>query len=186
MQIKPNLVWFKASTKRIAFKDKLLILELGLIRSNANANMYYKDKKIVIILLYVNDLLLTRGDKKKIKRMQRTLIENFEMTNLGLTRFYLGVEFEYLFIGIWLHWQTYIRKIFNMCAMNNCMSTKILMDICVQLHKKMGIWRINLELYISLVGRLIYVTNMRLNIHFAMSCVSKYVSEQKQSSFISH
>lgn len=123
----------------MAFKDKLLILELGLIRSNANANMYYKDKKIIIILLYVNDLLLTRGDKKKIKQVQKTLIEKIEMTNLGLTRFYLGVEFEYFFIGIWLHQQTYIKKIFNMYAMNNCMSIKIPMDICAQFHKKMGI-----------------------------------------------
>jgi hypothetical protein len=27
----------------------------------------------------------------------------FEMTNLGLTRLYLGVEFEYFLLGIWLH-----------------------------------------------------------------------------------
>jgi hypothetical protein len=101
--------------------------------------MYYKDKKRIIILLYVDDLLLSSDDKKKIKRMQKTLIENFEMTNLGLTRLYLGVEFEYFLLGIWLHKKTYIRRIFNMYAMNNYMLTKIPMDICVQLHKKMGI-----------------------------------------------
>jgi len=65
--------------------------------------MYYKDRKKIIILLYVDDLLLTRDDKKKIKQVQKTLIENFEMTNLGLTRLYLGVEFEYFLLGIWLH-----------------------------------------------------------------------------------
>jgi protein associated with RNAse G/E len=73
-----------------------------------------------------------------------------------------------------------------MYAMNNYMLTKIPMDICVQLHKKMGIWRINLKLYISLVGSLIYVTNMWSNIHFVVSCVSKYMSEPEKNPFTSH
>jgi hypothetical protein len=39
--------------------------------------------------------MLIIDDGKEIKQMQKALIENFEMTNLGLTRLYLGVEFEY-------------------------------------------------------------------------------------------
>jgi hypothetical protein len=47
--------------------------------------MYYKEKdmKRIIILLYVNDLLLTTNDGKEIKQMQKAFIKNFEMTNLG-------------------------------------------------------------------------------------------------------
>jgi len=72
-------------------------LEQGLIISSVNPNMYYKKKymKIIIILLYVDDLLLTIDDGKEIKWMQKALIENFEMTNLGLTRLSFSVEFEY-------------------------------------------------------------------------------------------
>jgi hypothetical protein len=39
--------------------------------------MYYKEKdtKRIIVLLYMDDLLLTKDDKKKIKRVQKVLIE---------------------------------------------------------------------------------------------------------------
>jgi hypothetical protein len=61
----------------MAFKDRLLVFRKGLITSNVDANMYYKEKymKRIIILLYVDDLLLTRDDKKKIKRVQKVFIE---------------------------------------------------------------------------------------------------------------
>ncbi len=108
------------------------------------------------------------------------------MTNLGLTRLYLGVEFKYFLLRTWLHQWTYIWKIFNMYAMNNCMLKKIPMDPDVKLHKKMGNQIIDLELYISLVGNLIYVTNMWLNICFTMSCVRKYMNEPKENPFTSH
>jgi hypothetical protein len=54
-----------------------LFLKLGLIRSNVNAHMYYKDRKRIIILLYVDDLLLTRDDKK-IKWVQKMLMKNLK------------------------------------------------------------------------------------------------------------
>jgi hypothetical protein len=46
------------------------------------------------------------------------------------------------------------------------MLAKILMDHNAQMQKKMGIQRENLELYISLIGNLIYMTNMWLDIYF--------------------
>lgn len=73
-----------------------------------------------------------------------------------------------------------------MYAMNNRMLKKIPMDPDVKLHKKTGNQIIDIELYISLVGNLIYVTNMWLNTCFAMSCVSKYMSEPKENPFTSH
>ncbi len=60
-------------------------MEQGLIKSSVNPNMYYKEKdmKRIIILLYLDDLLLTTNDGKEIKQMQKAFIKNFEMTNLG-------------------------------------------------------------------------------------------------------
>jgi hypothetical protein len=69
-------------------------------------------------------------------------------------------------LWIWLHQWAYIRKILNEYGMNNYMLAKILMDPSVQMQKKMGTQRENLELYISLIGSLIYMTNMWLDIYF--------------------
>ena len=75
----------------------LRLMEHGMTRSNANPNMHYKkkDDKQVIFFMYVDDLLITRIDDKEIKRIQKALAGNFEMTDLGITKLYLGIEFEY-------------------------------------------------------------------------------------------
>jgi hypothetical protein len=60
------------------------------------------------------------------------------LVDLGLTRLYIGVEFEHCPLKIWLHQRTYIRKILNMYGMNICILTKILMEPRIHLQKKMG------------------------------------------------
>lgn len=118
--------------------------------------------------------------------MQKVLIKSFEMTTLGLARLYLGVEFEYFPSWIWLHQWAYIRKILNKYAMNNYMLAKILMDPGVQLQKKMGTWRVNLKMYISLTNSLIYMTNTWLDICFCDElCKIKTYEWAKRSPFVS-
>jgi hypothetical protein len=59
--------------------------------------MYYslKDEKYVIILLYVDDLLITGDNSQEISRLQSELQKEFEMSDLGTAQNYLGVEIEY-------------------------------------------------------------------------------------------
>jgi hypothetical protein len=57
------------------------------------------------------------------------------MINLGLARFYFGVEFQYCLFRIWLHKKTYIKKILMRYGMINCIPLKIPMDLKVQLQQ---------------------------------------------------
>jgi hypothetical protein len=65
--------------------------------------MYYKISDTglyTIILLYVDDLLITGDDEANINIIQAALKMEFEMTNLGQASQYLGAEFEYHKLGI--------------------------------------------------------------------------------------
>ena len=66
---------------------------LGFTKSEADANIYQivVEGKLLIIVLYVDDLILT-GDEKLIHLFKEDLAKEFEMKNLGLLHYFLGLE----------------------------------------------------------------------------------------------
>ena len=53
--------------------------------------MKVMDDEPVILLLYVDDLFLT-GNGKQITNCKKKLAEEFEMKDLGLMHYFLGLE----------------------------------------------------------------------------------------------
>jgi hypothetical protein len=68
-------------------------MSLGFTKSDVNPNLYYKveDGFPLILVLYVDDLFLT-GDEKLINGCKRELTSKFDMTDLGLMHYFLGLE----------------------------------------------------------------------------------------------
>ena len=66
---------------------------LGFTKSEADENLYQivVEGKILIILLYVDDLILT-GDEQLIHLCKEDIAKEFEMKNLGLLHYFLGLE----------------------------------------------------------------------------------------------
>ena len=139
-----------------------------------------ENKKTTIILLYVDDLLITGDDDTFIKEIQAALTRNFEMTDLGIAKLYLGIEFAYFPSGIYLHQRAYIRKLLKRYQMETCLPSSIPMDPGLTLQKSTDSEKIDPETYRSLVGSLIYVTNTRPDISYAVSSVSRYMSSPEQ------
>eukprot|EP00253_Pinus_taeda_P029808 PITA_29808 len=69
------------------------ITGLGFTKSEANVNVYHimVEAKPLIIVLYVDDLIL-RGDDQLIKSCKEDLAREFEMKDLGLMHYFLGME----------------------------------------------------------------------------------------------
>jgi hypothetical protein len=66
---------------------------LGFTKSKDDSNLYYKivDGGTMILSLYVDDLFLT-GDEKLISEIKRNLVEEFEMKDLGMMNYLLGLK----------------------------------------------------------------------------------------------
>ena len=68
-------------------------IRLGFTKSEADANLYHivVDGKIFIIVLYVDDVILT-GDENLITSCKEDLAREFEMKDMGLLNYFLGLE----------------------------------------------------------------------------------------------
>ena len=60
-------------------------------KTDPNIYMNIKDDEPVILLLYVDDLFLI-GNEKQIKDRKKNLAEDFEMRDIRLMHYFLGLE----------------------------------------------------------------------------------------------
>ena len=88
------------------------LLDRDFTKSKADPNLYLKvvEDKPVILLLYVDDLFLT-GNEKQVMESKKKLAEEFEMKDLGLMHYFLGLEVWQSLEGIFLNQGKYAVEI---------------------------------------------------------------------------
>jgi hypothetical protein len=73
--------------------DRFLIAT-GFSRCHSNPNVYTKKvgSHLIILVLYVDDLILTGSDSKRLNHVKTSLKKKFEMTDLGFLHYFLGLQ----------------------------------------------------------------------------------------------
>ena len=76
---------------------------LGFTKSKADSNLYYKveDDNLVMLILYVDDLFVP-GTDGLIADTKRNIAAEFEMKDLGMMHYFLGMEVWQSTDGIFL------------------------------------------------------------------------------------
>jgi hypothetical protein len=99
------------------------LMSLGFTKSDADPNLYYKvvDGDPLILVLYVDDLFLT-GAERLIVRCKRELASEFEMKDLGLMHYFLGLEVWQRPGEIFLGQGKYTVEILHRFGMMDCKS----------------------------------------------------------------
>ena len=91
-KLKKDLYGLKQAPRYWYGRIYIFLTRLGFTKSKADPNLYMKimDDEPIILLLYVDDLFLTRNWKQLTE--SKKLAEEFEMKNLGLMNYFLGLE----------------------------------------------------------------------------------------------
>jgi Reverse transcriptase (RNA-dependent DNA polymerase) len=68
-----------------------------------------KGGKLCVLIVYVDDIVLTDNDTVKMKRIKGNMAIEFEMKDLGPLRYFLGIEVanapnEYSFLNKSMFW----------------------------------------------------------------------------------
>ena len=64
----------------------------------------------VIIAVYVDDMNII-GTPKELDEARSYLMKEFEMKDLGQTKYCLGLQIEHLPKGVFLHQSNYVKKV---------------------------------------------------------------------------
>ncbi len=130
------------------------LLQTRLIKSRAGSNLYYHwtINLIIILILYVDDLFITRNDKQGIAQLKSQLIAQFCMTNLGL-----GVKFKCTTHSLLLHQTSYAYNLLNEFHMVDSTPAHVPIYESTCLQHDTGTKPINTTLYWEMVGKFHYL-----------------------------
>jgi hypothetical protein len=99
------------------------LTRLGFSKGHADPNLYYKvmDNAPLILLLYVDDLFIT-GEESLIIQCKKELSSKFDMKDLGLMHYYLGLEVWKKCGKVFLGQGKYAIKMLQKFGMMDCKS----------------------------------------------------------------
>ena len=86
------------------------LVEVGFKKCVSEYGVYVKtnaSKDVIILCLYVDDLLITERNGVNISNFKSELMEEFEMSDIGLMKYFLGIEFHKSKIGLLMHQMKY-------------------------------------------------------------------------------
>ena len=94
----------------------------GFKQSNSGHTLFIKHKveNVTMLIVYVDDMIITGNDEEETTRMQKELATEFEMKNLGGLKYFLGIEISRSKQGIFLSQRKYMLDILTEVGMLEC------------------------------------------------------------------
>jgi hypothetical protein len=130
---------------------------------------------IVVIVIYVDDLIITGDSDEDIFDLRKLLNQKFEMKDLGELRYFLGIEVIQSSKGIWLLQRQYALNKLSEYGMTSCKFISTPLEQNVRLSADEEDLVEDTTMYICIVGSLIYMTITRPNLSYAIGVVSQFM-----------
>ena len=119
---------------------------------------------VTLVILYVDDLVLTGGNADHIAATKAALTLTFEMTDLGLLHFFLGLEVLQTQRGMFISQRRYVSELLEAFGMEDARPISSPMDPNAKLSAYDSSEPADSNLYRKLVGSLIWLLNTRLDL----------------------
>jgi Reverse transcriptase (RNA-dependent DNA polymerase) len=130
---------------------------------------------MLIILIYVDDIIVTGDSRDLIQRFICSLQNNFALKDLGDLYFFLGIEVLPTAPGLHLSQTKYINDVLHRSRMHDANPCPSPMVPNISLSRFDGDPFEDPHLYRSIVGALQYATLTRPDISFAVNKVSQFM-----------
>nr|GFB50989.1 zinc finger, CCHC-type [Tanacetum cinerariifolium] len=119
-------------------------------------------------------------NKEDLQKFKSQMEERFEMSDLGLLAYYLGIEVTQIEDGISIKQTGYANKILKEARMVDCNETKIPMDPGTKLIKTEGGELVDATEYKSLIGCLRYLIHTRPHLSYSVGLLSRFMQEPRE------
>ncbi|XP_057850758.1 uncharacterized mitochondrial protein AtMg00810-like [Cryptomeria japonica] len=116
-----------------------------------------------------------------ISSFKAAMMKEFEMTDLGLMKYFLGIEVKQSADGIFISQSKYASDVLKRFNMLNCKPSPTPVVIGLKLNKDDGSSLVDPRLFKRLVGSLMYLTATRPDIMYGVSLISRFMESPKDS-----
>ncbi|CAI7816117.1 unnamed protein product [Closterium sp. NIES-53] len=114
-KLKKSIYGLKQAPRRWYQKLAAVLEEMGFRTSSCDESLFLKGEgeKLVLFLVYVDDILLFSSSMKEIQKMQQQLMKNIKCKTLGEVKYYLRMHVERDLDHRWLklHQEKFIKEL---------------------------------------------------------------------------
>ena len=142
------------------------------------------DKGTILLLLYVDDMIITGDDLSGIQELKDFLSQQFEMKDLGHLSYFLGLEIIHSTDELYLTQTKYASELLSRVGLTDSKTVDTLVELNAHLTPSGGKPLSNPSLYRRLVGNLVYLIVTRPNISYAIHQVSQYLSTPRPTHYV--
>ncbi|KAG7588044.1 GAG-pre-integrase domain [Arabidopsis suecica] len=185
--IDPGKVWrlrkaiygLKQSPRAWYHKLSRTLKDHGFKKSESDHTLFtlQSSQGIVVVLIYVDDLIISGDNKEGINSTKSFLKSTFDIKDLGELKYFLGIEVCRSPEGLFLSQRKYTLDLLNETGSMDAKPAKTPLEDGYKVDRK-GEKDEKFQdapLYRKLVGKLIYLTNTRPDICFAVNQVSQHM-----------
>jgi hypothetical protein len=136
-----------------------------------------------ILLLYVDDMLITGEDAEFVTFVKARLSEQFLMTDLGPLHYFLGIEISPTPEGFHLSQAKYIQDLLDRASLTDQRTVETPMELNLHLSATDGEPLADPTRYCHIVGSLVYLGVTRPDITYSVHILNQFVSAPTQNHY---
>lgn len=184
-KLKKALYGLKQAPRAWFSRIESYLLKEGFESSPSEQTLFIKRKesKTLIVSIYVDDLLFTSNDEEMLYEFKCSMRREFDMTDLGEMRFFLGIEVLQRSDGIFICQRKYANEVLSRFGMTN---SNFVCNPIVPGQKvtsdENGI-KVDATQYKQIVGSLMYLTTTRPDLMFPVCLISRFMGSPTQLHF---
>jgi len=155
-----------------AWYEKLstFLISNNFIKGKIDTILFTKhvDSDILIVQIYIDDIIFGSTNEKFCKEFESSMKNEFEMSMMGELNYFLGLQIKQRSNGIFINQAKYTRKLIKRFRLEDAKLSKTPMATTTKLDKDEQGINVNIKLYRSMIGSLLYLTASRPDIMFSV------------------
>ncbi|KAM7488108.1 hypothetical protein LguiB_025592 [Lonicera macranthoides] len=177
-KLKKALYGLKQAPRACYSRIESYFVKEGFERCNYEPTLFIKTEKggkILIVSLYVDDLIFTGNDESMFAEFKRSMMREFDMTDLGKMRYFLGLEVLQRPNGVYISQKKYASEVLERFGMDksNPVHNPIVPGFKLSKYEE-GV-KVSGIFYKQIIGSLMYLTATRPDLMFVVSLLSRYM-----------
>jgi hypothetical protein len=179
-QLNKSLYGLKQAPKALySLKIDSYLLSQNFVCCKSDPNFYMLKMvdSLILLVMYVDDFLITSCSTSTIVAVKRILHEMLLMTDMGPLHLFLELETSQDASSIKMYQAKYEQVLLERFHMTDCKSTPTPFLLGVRIEDGEETPLVDITWYRQLVGILLYLTHSRLELSYAVGEISRFMQE---------